>query len=103
AWTAADAVVVPRRRRRAHQLDEGRLEEDGVAGGLVLDHERRPRADALHRRRWRRGENQLFASCQSSPTPMSTASGGSSGYAPHISSRTSSRIALVSASGTSSS
>ena len=39
---------------------------------------------------------------QSSPTPTSTASGGSSGYAPTISSRTSSRTAETSVSGTSS-
>ena len=43
-----------------------------------------------------------LASLQSSPTPISTASGGSSGYARHISSRTSSRTGPTSASGTSS-
>src|SRR5439155_11691025 len=45
----------------------------------------------------------VLASLQSSPTPMSTPSGGSRSYAPHISERTSSRTALTSASGTSSS
>ena len=48
------------------------------------------------------GERAYFASAQLSPAPTSTARGGSSGYAPTISARTSSLTPVTSVSGTSS-
>ena len=58
----------------------------------------RGRLSRLLRRRVN-DSNAYTSPAQSSPTPMSTASGGSSGYAPTISSRTSSRTFVTSVSG----
>src|SRR5204862_3543634 len=65
-----------------------------------------PVANGLGRRTFSRllrlGPAHDLASCQSSPAPTSTASGGSSSYPPHISLRTSSLTAATSFSGASS-
>jgi hypothetical protein len=76
-------------------------------GGLCSPRPLRPgskgvKVESRHGRR-SRPDFQRLASCQSSPAPTSTSSGGSSGNAPHISSRRSSFTAETSASGASTS
>src|SRR5437763_2751648 len=79
----------------------------GIAVVPHLEHPSGPPvANGLGRRTFSRllrlGPAHDLVSCQSSPAPTSTASGGSSSYAPHISSRTRSFTAATSFSGASS-
>ena len=85
SWPSTSAAASRRRRTAAGGRAAGRVRPPGSPGTAASG----------------RGAYD-FASVQSSPTPTSTTSGGSSSYAPHISSRTSSRTAATSVAGTSS-